>query len=114
MLKNIPSLVLFHVTPMENVHLIQQGGIDPRKSKGKMPVSWYVAKRHIEWAVVHCSVAHHVYPDELAVISILAKGSDMTTFFVPGRYYTYVTYQAESVTPAMFFLHSMGEGDNYE
>lgn len=114
MLRNIPSIVVFHVTPQENVARIQYAGIDPRFSKGKMMVSWYVSKRYIEWAVIHCSVQHHVYPDEMAVISVLADGKDLVSFFTPGRYYSNVIQKAETVTPAMFFLHTLGQGDNYD
>lgn len=112
MLRNIPSLVVFHVTPMEYIHSIKLNGIDPRYSRGVMKVSWYCAKRHIEWAVIHCSVQHHVYPDEMMVLAVLAQGKDLVTFFQPGRYHTDVILYPESYTPAMFFLHEVGKGDN--
>ncbi len=111
MLKNIPSMVVFHVTPEENVMSIMEHGINPKFSAGKMPVCWYVAKRYIEWAVIHVSVQHHVYPHELAVLAVLADGKDLTPFFTPGRYYSKAIMFPESVTPAMFFLHTLGQGD---
>jgi hypothetical protein len=111
MLKRVGSLVIFHVTPAENIPSIHLQGICPSYAKGKMQASWYVSKQRIEWALIHTSVAHHVSIDELAVCAVLAESEDLYKFFRPGYYYSYRTLRIESATPAMFFLHNMGEGE---
>lgn len=111
MLKHVGSLVIYHITPEENIPSILMQGICPSYATGKMQASWYVSKAHIEWAMIHTSVAHHTMIDELAVCAVLANAHGLYKFFKPGFYYTYETYQPESITPAMFFLHNMGEGE---
>ena len=113
MLTNIGSLVVFHVTPMENIASIHMQGISPSYAKGKMLASWYVSKYRIEWAMIHTSLSHHVHMDELAVCAVLADSADLYKFIRPGYFYSYRTMKIESATPAMFFLHDIGEGDEH-
>jgi len=105
------SLVLFHVTPAENVQSILECGIDPKYATGKMKAAWFVSKQRIEWALIHTSAHHHVQIDELAVCAVMVYGRDMYKFNRPGFYYTYITHKIETATPAMFFLHSIGMGE---
>lgn len=111
MLKQIGSLVVYHVTPDWNVQSINETGIDPSHSRGKMKASWYVSKQHIEWAIIHTSVGHSTLIDELVVCATLVQGEDMYRFNRPGFYYTFKVHQIESATPALFFLHSIGMGE---
>lgn len=105
------SMVVYHVTPEENVFLINKNGIDPRYSRGKMKASWYVSRRNIEWAIIHTSVGHHEPIENLVVCAVHVMGNDMYKFNRPGFYYTYKAHQIESASPAMFFLHSIGLGE---
>ena len=105
------TIVVYHLTPEENVWSINVSGINPGKALGKMRASWFVSKNHIEWAAIHASVRHHVTPDGLSVCACLIETSLLYKFFKPGFYYCYNTVQPESITPLMFVLHNMGTSD---
>ena len=111
MLKDIHSLILYHVTPSENVQSILQNGIDPAYATGKMKASWYVSRHRIEWAIIHAANLHHCTPDEMHVCAVHVLGSTMYRFNRAGFYYTYTIQQIESATPVMFFLHECGLGE---
>ncbi len=99
--------VLYHVTRAEVAHLIEQEGIDPAKSRGKMQASWYVRKNEIQWSICHVSSQHHTSVDELVICAVLVDWKDMRRMNRPGFYYTYEVYRPESISPAIFFI----EGD---
>lgn len=107
-LKHIGSMVVYHVTPCENVSNILATSLDPTYAKGRMKAVWFVSRGNIEWAIIHCSVAHHCMPDDLSVCACLVDGSQLHKFFKPGFYYTFDNVEIESATPAMFFLHNFG------
>jgi len=110
-LSKIGSMVVYHVTPSENVQSILDTEIDPSYHKGKMVACWFISKQRIEWAIIHCSVGHSVPIDELAVCAVLVDSKDLYKFNRPGFYYSFKGHKIESATPAMFFLHSMGMGE---
>jgi len=112
MLNLVGSLIVYHVTPEENIASIWMKGICPSYARGKMGASWYISKHRIEWALIHTSVAHHVGIDELAVCAVHVDAVDLYKFFKPGYYYSFTTLQIESATPAMFFLHNYGMDDD--
>jgi len=105
------TIVVYHLTPDENVWSINQHGIDPNKARGKMKASWYVSKHNIEWAAIHTSIQHHVTPDCLSVCACLVDTSVLYKFFKPGFYYCYDIVKPESCTPLMFLLHNFGSKD---
>lgn len=111
MLKDFHSMVVYHVTPEDNVYLITQNGIDPKYARGKMKASWFVSKHNIEWAIIHTSVGHHEPIESLVVCAVQVMGKDMYRFNRPGFYYTFNIHQIESASPALFFLHSIGMGE---
>jgi len=111
MLHDVHSLVLYHVTPAENVLSILETTIDPKYAKGKMPVIWMVSRHRIEWALIHTSVHHDTAIDSLAVCAVHVFGKDVYRFNRAGFYYSYMAHKVESATPAMFFLHSIGMGE---
>lgn len=111
MLKNIPSLVVYHVTPAENVMNIHDKGLLPSLAKGKMQAVWFVSRQHIQWAIIHCSNNHSTLPEDLAVCAVLVDGKDLYRFNRPGFYYSRHIHKIESATPAMFFLHQCGLGE---
>lgn len=112
MLKQLNSLVVYHVTLASNASSILENGIDPSYSSGKMQVSWYVSKHRIEWAVLHLSLLYHVLPEDLCICACCVEPKHLSVFMQPGRYYSKSVIHPESVVGVMEFFFPQGEIDN--
>lgn len=113
MLKFQGSLVVYHVTPEENVLSILRDGLLPEKATSKWKVVWLVSRMNISWAMIHCSNAHRVFIDEMAVCAVHVTSEQLYHFNRPGRYYSSQVLNVESATPAMFFYHDQPDVTPY-
>lgn len=80
------TLTLFHVTPDYNVPSIQERGIDPYFTTGKMDVCWFVSRYNIQWALLHVSFCKDVRPSGLVVMTVNQPSEKFKGFFKPGIY----------------------------
>lgn len=114
MLKDIHSLVVYHITPSENVQSILEVGVSTRYSHCKNNTVWVVSRQRIEWAIIHASNRHSVSVDNLAVCSLLVDGRHLTRLGRPGIYFASITLPIETAIPAMFFMEELGQGDRFD
>lgn len=112
MLNGINSMVVYHITPSENVQSIYEHGVSPRFSNCARNRVFVVSRHRIEWAIIHCSNRHSVSVDQLAVCALLVDGRHLTRMGFPGVYYAHIPLMIENSTPAMFFIEELGQGDS--
>ncbi len=58
---------LFHVTPEFNLNSVLKSGIDPKRSRGKLEVSWWVNEARLTWAMAHVSARWSVPVNKLLI-----------------------------------------------
>jgi len=64
---------LFHATPYWNFTPILKTGVDPKMSRGQLPVSWWVDAERVGWAVKHVAVRYCCDIREVIVFEIAEK-----------------------------------------
>jgi hypothetical protein len=60
-------MMLYHVTPRWNRSGIIERGVDPAKSHGKTPRSWWVSDARLFWAIAHIADYYNLHVNELDV-----------------------------------------------
>jgi len=105
------SVMAYHVTPTFNVRLIEQNGINPEYSTGKLKASWYVAKHGILWAIAHCSARHGIPTGELSVATVMLPRNAIKRSAFPKMFYVYDMYRIATFSPATHFI-TLQEGND--
>lgn len=98
------SVVLYHVSPADNMLGIMTVGVDPDKSKGRMTASWYVNKRGIVWALAHTSLRHNVSVSELVVFTVMLPRTAVKRTAIPHMFYVKELYKPEYCSPGELFV----------
>jgi len=85
----IDQLALFHVTPRFNQPGIIATGVDPERSRGKRPLSWWVERERLEWAMMHVSAKYAIsvgglWVAEARVPSYICRRTKMNAVFTIG------------------------------
>jgi hypothetical protein len=96
--------VLYHVTTSSSVTSISENGISPKYSQGKLKVAWYVNRQNINWSLIHVSAHKLAHIGDLYVCAVMAYWPEIKRTARHGFYYTYETYQVESISPAIMFV----------
>ena len=68
---------LYHATLKRNLESIQSEGIDPNRATGKEAVVWLHTQSRREWAVLHTMNKYKVSIDEIVIIAVNVKRSDL-------------------------------------
>lgn len=76
----ITSEPMFHCTPYWNFTPILRSGIDPKLSRGQLPVSWYVDHERVAWAILHVAERYECEVREVIIFEVLEKPKGM--FFI--------------------------------
>lgn len=64
-------MIIYHVTPTNNLSSILERGISPEFSKGRFPACWYVSTEQTKlWAIAHVSARHHVDANSISVFEV--------------------------------------------
>lgn len=98
------TIVLYHVTPKENLASILQRGVLPQMSRGKDKVSWFVDRARLTWSCAHVSARHSVAVDSLIVLSVVATPDMLQKTAWEGVYRTRYTLKPESGQSATYYL----------
>lgn len=92
---------LFHATPYWNFANILKVGIDPKFSRGELPVSWYVDHERVGWAIQHVSKRYNCDVREVIVFEITEQPKAL--FFIApmiGVYRTARIIRPSAIYPA--------------
>ena len=69
---------LYHATLASNVTSIKAKGLDPTLATGKSKSVWLHTKSKREWAILHTQKRHNVTIDQIVIIKVNVKRSDLT------------------------------------
>lgn len=64
---------LYHATPYWNFDPILRRGVDPKFSRGELPVSWWCSVERVEWAIQHCAARYSIGVREVVVFEVEEK-----------------------------------------
>ena len=69
---------LYHATLASNVASIKAHGLDPALATGKIKSVWLHTRSKRAWAILHTQKRHSVSLDEIVIITVRVKRSDLT------------------------------------
>ena len=70
-------MILYHATLKSNLESIRATGLDPKRATGKEAVVWLHTQSRREWAVLHTMNKYKVSIDEIVIIAVNVKRSDL-------------------------------------
>lgn len=95
---------LYHVSPESNLASINERGIDPTFSQGKLTTMYYVDEKRLFWAMLHVSRRHHVSLDQLRVFTVPVRRENMVKTALAGVYRSNFTLYPFCSEPAYNFI----------
>ena len=97
---------LYHATLASNVANIKAHGLDPALATGKIKAVWLHTRSKHAWAILHTQKRHNVALDQIVIIKVDVKRSDLTRRW-RGLWSCAATItQIESITQATAFSDS--------
>lgn len=81
-------MTFYHVTHRKNLQGIMDRGVRPDMSKGARPHSWYVKRRDVAWAFLHCARRHGWRVRDLVAVEIDFPVMEMGRHSNTGLYFT--------------------------
>lgn len=82
-------LEVFHATPAWNFAPIIKRGIDPKMSRGQLPVAWYCAEHRIDWCIRHVAEKYRCDIEDVIVFGV--ENAVKAWFFIAPQPDTYRT-----------------------
>lgn len=76
-------------------------GIDPKFSRGQLPVSWYVDSSMVEWAITHTADKYGCFIQEVIIFEVVEQPK--AKFFIApqiGVYRTALVMRPSAIYPA--------------
>jgi hypothetical protein len=93
-------MILYHVTPTENLQSIYTHGLNPELSTGKRKVTWFVRADGLLWAISHISAHWKTSVDKISVISVSLDEDELKrTCWRP-------VFTKETLTPKIRLMHN--------
>jgi len=97
------SKTLYHITRRENLISIEENGIDPLMSRGKLKVVWLVRKSLVIWAIFHICKRDKLLVGQVSILQVRVSERQMVKTNKRGVWYVYVKPKITDVFDALYW-----------